>query len=138
MTNGHQLTATWKEFMDLLRVPDEGLHTPVGVRPHASAKSANKDKLLPFYVEKKLASGKSTWVLNSFLDIMHRIFRHSLFPRIGDKDKVHAFLVDMLLICEEARVSQTQPLMSHISCGVSFGSRCSPARYPSMVHICSS
>ena len=91
--------------MDLLRVPDEGIHAPVGVRPHANAESVNKDKLMPFYVEKKLASGKSTWVLNSFLDIMHRIFRHSLFPRIGDKDKVHAYLVDMMLICEEARLS---------------------------------
>ena len=62
-----------------------------------------------------LPSGKSTWVLNSFLDIMYRIFRNSLFPRIGDKDKVHAYLVDMMLLCEEARVSQTQPLdVSHI------------------------
>ena len=99
----------------MLRVPGEGLHTHVGVLPHANAESDNKDKLLPFYVEKELASGRSMWVLNPFLDIMHRVFRHSLFPRIGDKDKVHAYLVDMLLICEEARVSQTQPLdVSHI------------------------
>ena len=34
---------------------------------------------------------------------MHRIFRNTLFPRIGDKDKVHSYLVDMMLICEEAR-----------------------------------
>ena len=46
---------------------------------------------------------------------MHWIFRNSLFPRIGDKDKVHAYLVDMMLICEEARLSQNQPLdVSHI------------------------
>ena len=46
---------------------------------------------------------------------MHRIFRNTLFPRIGDKDKVHAYLVDMLLLCAEARTSQTQPLdVSHI------------------------
>ena len=101
--------------MTLLGVPDEGLATPQGVRPHANPESANKNKLMPYYVEKLLPSGKKAWVLNPFLDIMHRIFRHSLFPRIGDKDKVHAFLVDMLLICEEARVSQTQPLdVSHI------------------------
>ena len=49
------------------------------------------------------------------LDIMHRIFRNSLFSRIGDKDKVHAYLVDMMLFCEEARHSQMQPLdVSHI------------------------
>ena len=54
-------------------------------------------------------------MLNPLLDIMHRIFRNSLFPRIGDKDKVHAYLVDMMLICEEVRLAQTQPLdVSHI------------------------
>ena len=109
------MTATWKDFMDLLRVPDEGLNTPVGVRPHANPESANKNKLQPYYVEKLLPSGKKTWVLNPFLDIMYRVFRNSLFPCIGDKDKVHAYLVDMMLICEEVRLSQTQPLdASHI------------------------
>ena len=101
--------------MDLLQVPDDGLDTPVGIRPHANSESANKDKLQPYYVEKALANGKSAWVLNSFLDIMYHIFRNSLFPRIGDKDKVHAYMVDMMLICEEARSSQSQPLdISHI------------------------
>ena len=115
MTNEQRMTATWKDFMDLLQVPDEGLNTPVGVRPHANPESANKNKLQPYYVEKFLPSGKKAWVLNPFLDIMHRIFRKSLFPRIGDKDTIHAYLVDMMLICEEARLSQTQPLdVSHI------------------------
>ena len=45
MTNGRQMTATWKDFMDLLHVPDEGLNTPVGVRPHANSESASKNKL---------------------------------------------------------------------------------------------
>ena len=115
MTNGKRMTAKWKEFMDLLQVCDEGLNKTVGVRPHANPESANKNKLQPYYVEKMLPSGKKAWVLNSFLDIMHRIFRNSLFPRIGDKDKVHSYLVDMMLICEEARLTQTQPLdVSHI------------------------
>ena len=115
MTNGRQLTAMWQEFIVLLSVPDEGLNTPVGVRPHANPESASKNKLMQYYVEKLLPSVKKTWVLNPFLDIMHRIFHNSLFPRIGDKDKVHAYLVDMLLLCEEARNSQMLPLdVSHI------------------------
>ena len=60
--------------MDLLQVPDDGLDTPVGVRPHANSESANKDKLQPYYVEKALPNGKTGLVLNSFLDIMYRIF----------------------------------------------------------------
>ena len=47
MTNGKRMTAEWKEFMDLLQVPDDGLDTPVGVRPHANFESSNKDKLQP-------------------------------------------------------------------------------------------
>ena len=91
--------------MDLLQVPDDGLTTPVGVRPHANPEYASKNKIQPFNVEKVLPSGKSTWVLNSFLDIMHLILRNSPFPHIGNKDKVNAYLVDMMLLCEEARVS---------------------------------
>ena len=117
MTDGRRLTATWKKFITLLGVLDEGLATPQGVRPHANTESANKNRLQPFLVEKKLSSGTSSWVLNSFLDIMYRIFRNSLFPRIEEKDKVHTYLVDMLLLCEEARNSQTLPLdISHIMC----------------------
>ena len=104
MTNGRQMSATWKEFMELLQV-----------RPHANSESANKNLLQPFLVEKVLPNGKSTWVLNSFMDIMDRIFRNTMFPRIGDKDKVHSYLVDMMLLCAKARLSQTQPLdVSHI------------------------
>ena len=36
MSNGRRLTATWKEFMTLLGVSDEGLATPQGVRPDAN------------------------------------------------------------------------------------------------------
>ena len=74
-----------------------------------------RTKLQQYYVEKTLPSGKKALVLNPFLDIMHRIFRNSLFPRIRDKDKVHAYLVDMMLLCEDAHQAQTQPLdVSHI------------------------
>ena len=46
---------------------------------------------------------------------MHRIFRNTLFPRVGDKDKVHAYLMDMMLLREEACQHAAQPLdISHI------------------------
>ena len=99
----------------MLNIRDEGLDVPVGARPHANPESANKNKLQPYLVEKKLPNDKKTFVLNPFLDIMHWIFRSSLFPRIGDKDKVHSYLVDMMLICEEASLQQPEPLhVSHI------------------------
>ena len=141
MTNGRQLSATWKEFMELLLIPDEGLDTLVGVRPHANSESANKNKLMPYLVEKTLPNKKKAWVLNPFLDIMHRLFRNTLFPRIGDMGQVHAYLVDMMLICEEARQAQTQPLdVSHIMwCEVQFPvfNRKVPIYGPYLFHLIS-
>ena len=43
MTNGRQLSATWKEFMDLLHIPDDRLHTPVGVRPRSEERRVGKE-----------------------------------------------------------------------------------------------
>src|SRR4051812_35871160 len=37
---------------------------------------------------------------------MHRIFRTSLFPRVGDLDKVHSYLVNMWMLCEEYKNTQ--------------------------------
>ncbi|KAE8792214.1 hypothetical protein D1007_33376 [Hordeum vulgare] len=58
MTNGMQLTATWKDFMDLLQVRDEGLTTVVGLRPHAKAQAAPKEKLLPYLSVKHTPTGE--------------------------------------------------------------------------------
>lgn len=79
MTNGKRMSAEWKEFMDMLNIRDEGLDVPIGACPHANPEFATKNKLQPFLVEKTLPSGKKSFVLNPFLDIMHWIFRNSLF-----------------------------------------------------------
>ncbi|KAE8819844.1 hypothetical protein D1007_02216 [Hordeum vulgare] len=61
MTNGMQLTATWKDFMDLLQVRDEGLTTVVGLRPHAKAQAAPKEKLLTYLFVKQTPTGEVSW-----------------------------------------------------------------------------
>ncbi|KAE8817715.1 hypothetical protein D1007_04577 [Hordeum vulgare] len=58
MTNGMQLTATWKYFMDLLQVRDEGLTTAVGLRRHAKPQAARKEKLLPYLSMKQTPTGE--------------------------------------------------------------------------------
>ena len=86
MANVERMSATWKEFMDLLHIHDEGLEKPIGFLPHENHQAAPKEKLLPYLVEKVSASGEVSHVLNPFLDVMHRIFRNTLFPRMGNKD----------------------------------------------------
>ncbi|KAE8792244.1 hypothetical protein D1007_33246 [Hordeum vulgare] len=58
MTNGEKLCATWKDFMDLLHVHDEGLGKPVGLQPQQKPNVAPKEKLLPYLIEKVSATGE--------------------------------------------------------------------------------
>ncbi|KAE8776242.1 putative protease Do-like 14 [Hordeum vulgare] len=55
------LTATWKDFMDVLQVRDEGLTNAVGLRPHAKAQAAPKEKLLPYPPVMHTPTGEATW-----------------------------------------------------------------------------
>src|SRR4051812_18545967 len=53
-------------------------------------------------------------VLTPFLDIMHMIFSTSLFPRVGNLDLVHNYLVNMLLLCMEYRGITRTLIVCHI------------------------
>ena len=109
MTHGRQLRATWGEFMDLLGYPDEGLEKPLGLRPHHEGGPANKDNLLPH-----MTIRGSKKELKPFFDIMHRIFRHTLFPRVGNLDMVHGHLVDMLCLCHSEKGTGAVLDVSHV------------------------
>ncbi|KAI5016644.1 hypothetical protein ZWY2020_006495 [Hordeum vulgare] len=109
MTGTQKMTGSWSEFMKLLKVDFQGDETPLGLRPHApsSSTATPKDRLQQLYVKKG--------VLPKHLDIMHQIFRNTLFPRIGNFDEVHGHLAEMLLLCEEARTKESAPLdIAHV------------------------
>lgn len=55
-------------------------------------------------------------MLEPFLDIMHRIFHHTLFPRVGNLDRVHSYLVDMLLYRHKFKVNVKPLDVSHVMC----------------------
>jgi len=52
--------------------------------------------------------------LKPFFDIMHRIFRHTLFPHTGNFDMVHGHLVDMLLLCHSEKGTNAVLDVSHV------------------------
>ncbi|KAI5005910.1 hypothetical protein ZWY2020_033153 [Hordeum vulgare] len=109
MTGTQKMTGSWSEFMQLLKVEFQGDENALGMRPHAPSSSSAIPKDMPqqLYVKKG--------VLPKHLDIMHRIFRNSLFPRIGNFDELHGHLAEMLLLCEEARTKDTAPLdIAHV------------------------
>ena len=115
MTNGRVLSAKWKDFMASLGYDDQGLENPVGLRPHKEVAASHKSMLWPYSTEKvSPTTGKKSYELCPFLDIMHRIFRNTLFPRIGNLDQVHSYLVDMLLICEKEKNTEQVLDVSHV------------------------
>ena len=36
---------------------------------------------------------------------MHRIFRETLYPRVGNWDQVHGYFIDLLILCYQKRGS---------------------------------
>ena len=80
--------------MDALQIPNNTLEEPVGLRLHTAQAAKPKSDLAPFQsitsVIDAKGKEKSKVVLIPFLDIMHRIFRNSLFPRVGNLDMVHS------------------------------------------------
>ena len=63
-----------------------------------------------YYIVKESPSSEVFYVMPPFLDVMHRIFRNILFPRVGNKDQVHSYLVDMLMMCQKGRTRSSGPL----------------------------
>src|SRR3954469_1651320 len=108
MLGEHRVSCTWEQFMAALGVPftspDDATGSS-GLRPHTAANARPKGDLAPFQISVPYTDAKgrqrTRLILTRFLDIMHRIFRTSLFPRVGNLDLVHGYLVNMLLLCEE-------------------------------------
>ena len=99
--------------MSLLGYPDEGLRKPLGLRPHHEGGATHKDELKPHLIITKTEKGVKK-ELKPFFDIMHRIFRNTLFPRIGNLDMVHGHLVDMLLLCHSKKGTNAVLDVSHV------------------------
>ena len=87
--------------MDKLSYNDEGAQAPLGFRPHKEVAASHKELLWPYSTRKVSKNGNVSYELCPFLDIMHRIFQNTLFPRVGNLDQVHSYLVDMLLFCHK-------------------------------------
>ena len=113
MTSGRQLRTTWGAFMELLGYPGGGLRKPLGLRPHHEEGPTHKDKLHPHMIITKTEKGVKK-ELEPLFDIMHHIFRHTLFPRIVNLDMVHGHLVDMLLLCHSEKGTGVVLDVSHV------------------------
>ncbi|KAE8769299.1 Exocyst complex component 7 [Hordeum vulgare] len=100
--------------MNSLGIAVKALDEPIGLRPHTEGIPAiHKSKLICYLRIVKTANGDRTELM-PFLDIMHGIFHNSLFPRVGNKDHVQSYLVNLLLFCQKERDRESTLDVSHI------------------------
>ncbi|KAE8789977.1 hypothetical protein D1007_35737 [Hordeum vulgare] len=100
--------------MSSLGIADTGLDEPIGLRRHIEGIPAiHKSKLIRYSRTVKTVKGDRTELM-PFMDIMHMIFHNSLFPRVGNKDQGHSYLVNLLIFCQKERDHQSTLDVSHI------------------------
>ena len=69
-----------------------GMEGRGGIRPHDHPESMPKEKLAPLYIRGRGIIGESKDLVKVY-DIMHRVFRNVLLPKVGIKMKSMAILL---------------------------------------------
>ena len=99
MTKNHVLECTLKEFGEMLGYPDSGSSDPSGWRAHENELSSSKDSISEITMVGGTC-GKTAHLCQPF-EILHRIYRETLMPRVGNWDEVHGYMIDLLKISKE-------------------------------------
>ena len=94
----------WRAFCNALGYEDTGIEGQGGIRPHDRAHPMDKVKLAPLYIPGHGIVGKSNDLLPVY-DIMHRVFRCVLLPKVGNQDDIYGYLVDLLVAMKTKRGS---------------------------------
>ena len=86
----------WRTFCNAIGYDDTGLEGRGGIRPHDHPESMPKEKLAPLYIRGRGIIGESKDLVKVY-DIMHRVFRNVLLPKVGNQDEIHGYLVDLMV-----------------------------------------
>ena len=99
MTKDTLLSATMAEFGELLGYEDKGESVASGWRCHDNDRSSSKDVLGPITMERG-TTGKTAHLVRPF-EILHRVYRETIAPLVGNWDEVHGFMFDLLKLSYE-------------------------------------
>ena len=104
MTHDKVLSATWQEFAACLGYSDLPAGTPGYFRVHTLDRPMVKSKMVEadLYIPGWAAAGSSYKLLPTY-DIMLRIYRDVLNPKVGNFDQVHGYLVNMMVLTATKR-----------------------------------
>ena len=107
MTNNQTFTATWAQFAALFGQKDYGrVPTHAFLSTHFWIPYSNKTmaahKLYDLYISGRAMIGCQKNLLHVY-DILHRIFRNTLAPRVGNFDQIHGSLIDIMVYTHRQR-----------------------------------
>ena len=94
MTKDRMLECTLKEFGELLGYSDSGTSEPSGWRNHENELSSSKESIAHITMDGG-TPGKTAHLVQPF-EILHRIYRETVMPRVGNWDEVHGYMFDLL------------------------------------------
>jgi len=109
MTNDRVMTAPWKEFAAAIGYPENGASHPSEFHVHLMENPMKKDVLAAHhYIVGRGIAGQQADLLPTY-DILHRVFREVVNPKVGNFDEIHGFLVNLLFLAHEMK-GQAIPL----------------------------
>lgn len=85
MTRDQLFKAPWKDFCSVLGYGEAGKEDAMGFRPHEKDQASDKIVLASLYICGRGVVGDSKH-LQPLYDIMHRIYRSILIPKVGNQD----------------------------------------------------
>ena len=96
MTRNEQCSATLADLGALLGYQVIHDTDPSFFRCHNYGRPMIKEELAPLYMEGDVVHGCIKYLLPTW-DIMNRIFRDTIAPKVGNVDQIHGFQVDLLV-----------------------------------------
>ena len=100
MTKGVVLEATWSDFASLLGLVDLGHDMDETAQEQYfripySPKPMKPNVLFDLYIPGRAVVGEQKHLLKTW-DIIHRIYRNTIAPRVGNFDQIHGMLINIL------------------------------------------
>ena len=104
MTHDQVMSATWAEFAAGIGYSDLPRDAPGVFRVHLRDRPMVKDQMVDadLYIAGRALAGSAYHLLPTY-DIMLRIYRSVLNPKVGNFDQVHGFLVNMMILTAQKR-----------------------------------
>ena len=97
MTMEKKLSGTWAQFAECMQYPFLPPNAEGYFRAHYSKKPIKKELLADLYMEGEVKLGSQKFLLPVY-DIMLRVYRETLNPKVGCHDQIFGFLQNLLYL----------------------------------------